>query len=110
MPNFLESIHCIADEDLSYEDESQSQTRCSVILDFMKDTEIHAPYKDKLAGYPHWVQGNEECPACPTCGRTMNQLIAQLESDDNVPVLWGDVGSGYLVQCLEHKDQVAFFW
>ncbi|WP_256381131.1 hypothetical protein [Myxosarcina sp. GI1] len=40
----------------------------------------------------------------------MNSFIFEFASDDNVPFLWGDGGTGYIVQCPEHKEQVAFFW
>lgn len=40
----------------------------------------------------------------------MNQFIFEFASDDNIPFLWGDVGTGYIVQCPEHKERVAFFW
>ena len=64
---------------------------------------------DKLAGYPRWVQ-DPEYPNCPVCDRLMNQLIFEFASDDNIPYLWGDVGTGYFVQCPEHKEQVTFLW
>lgn len=75
---------------------------------FMQDIGMY-PQGDKLAGYPGWVQYNE-CPDCPVCNRKMEQLIFQLESDDNIPFLWGDVGTAYILQCEEHKEQVAFLW
>ena len=65
--------------------------------------------KDKLAGHPHWVQ-DPEYPNCPVCDRSMDRLIFQFASDDNIPYLWGDVGTGYFFQCREHKKQVAFLW
>ncbi len=65
--------------------------------------------EDKLAGYPRWVQ-DPEYPNCPVCDRLMNQLIFEFASDDNIPYLWGDIGTGYFVQCPEHKEQVTFLW
>ncbi|MBD2741223.1 DUF1963 domain-containing protein [Coleofasciculus sp. FACHB-1120] len=64
---------------------------------------------DKLAGWPIWVQGLEY-PNCPHCNQAMNQFVFQLESDGNVPHMWGDAGIGYLIQCPEHKEQLAFLW
>ena len=64
---------------------------------------------DKLAGWPYWVQ-DVEYPKCPTCDRLMDTLIFEFASDDHVPYLWGDVGTGYILQCPDHKDQVAFLW
>lgn len=64
---------------------------------------------DKLAGWPLWVQ-SPEYPNCPICNQLMNNFIFQLESYDNLPMSWGDAGAGYIVQCPEHKEQVAFLW
>jgi uncharacterized protein YwqG len=61
---------------------------------------------DKLAGWPAWVQG-VEYPACPTCGGRM-VLVFQVDSEDNVPFMWGDAGCGHVTQCPEHKEVVAF--
>lgn len=76
--------------------------------EFVRDIGMY-PQRDKLAGWPGWVQG-DECPDCPICHQKMEQLIFELESDDNIPFLWGDVGAGYILQCPEHKEQVAFLW
>ena len=65
--------------------------------------------KDKLAGYPRWVQ-DPEYPNCPVCDRSMNKLIFEFASNDNIPYLWGDGGTGYFLQCREHKKQVTFLW
>lgn len=68
--------------------------------------------EDKLAGWPSWVQ-DPEYPNCPTCNREMNQFIFQIDSGDennNILFTWGDMGAAYLVQCPEHKEQVAFLW
>ena len=66
-------------------------------------------YSDKLAGWANWVQF-PEYPNCPTCNQSMNQFVFQLASEDNIPYAWGDYGEGYIVQCPEHKEQVAFLW
>lgn len=63
---------------------------------------------DKLAGWPCWSQG-AEYPSCPDCGKTM-QLVFQLDSNRNVPFMFGDVGIGHLTQCPACKDVVAFAW
>jgi len=63
---------------------------------------------DKLAGWPHWVQG-VEYPNCPLCGERM-RLLFQLDSDDHVPYMFGDVGCGHITQCKHHKNQLAFGW
>lgn len=63
---------------------------------------------DKLAGYPAWVQG-VEYPSCPLCGETM-RLLFQIDSEDNLPYMFGDVGCGHITQCKNHKYQLAFGW
>jgi hypothetical protein len=63
---------------------------------------------DKLAGWPMWVQG-VEYPACPRCGRAM-QLVFQVDSDDNIPFMFGDAGTGHITQCPVHTDTVTFAW
>lgn len=63
---------------------------------------------DKLAGWPHWVQG-VEYPDCPKCGERM-RLVFQIDSEDNLPYMFGDVGCGHITQCKTHKDQLAFGW
>ena len=63
---------------------------------------------DKLSGWPAWVQG-VEYPSCPRCEQRMG-LVFQLDSDDNLPYMWGDVGIGHLTQCPEHREVVTFAW
>lgn len=63
---------------------------------------------DKLFGWPAWVQG-VEYPNCPDCGQRM-QLVFQIDSEDNLPYMFGDVGCGHITQCPEHPNQLAFGW
>jgi Domain of unknown function (DUF1963) len=63
---------------------------------------------DKLAGWPHWVQG-VEYPNCPICEAPM-ELVLQLDSNDHLPYMFGDVGCGHITQCPTHKDQLGFGW
>ena len=63
---------------------------------------------DKLAGWPAWIQ-NVEYPHCPRCRRRMVHVF-QVDSEDNVPFMFGDAGCGQITQCPEHKDVVAFGW
>jgi|CXWL01.1.fsa_nt_gi uncharacterized protein YwqG len=65
-------------------------------------------FGDKLGGWPGWVQG-VEYPSCPTCGRRM-WLVFQIDSEDHVPFMFGDVGCGHITQCPQHKDVVTFAW
>jgi hypothetical protein len=63
---------------------------------------------DKLAGWPSWVQG-VEYPDCPECGRQM-RLVFQLDSNQNLDFMFGDVGCGHITQCPSHPDVLAFGW
>jgi uncharacterized protein YwqG len=63
---------------------------------------------DKLGGWPAWIQ-NVEYPSCPRCGRQM-VLVFQVDSEHNVPFMFGDAGCGHVTQCPEHQEVVAFGW
>jgi uncharacterized protein YwqG len=63
---------------------------------------------DKLAGWPAWVQ-SVEYPHCPRCGRRMAHVL-QVDSEDNVPFMFGDAGCGHVTQCPAHQEVVAFAW
>lgn len=69
--------------------------------------ELPAP-GDKLGGWPFWVQ-SIDYPQCPECGHTM-RLVFQIDSEDTLPILFGDAGCGHLTQCPDHKDVLAFCW
>lgn len=72
------------------------------------ETIANAATGDKLGGWPAWGQ-SVEYPACPECGQAMD-LVLQLDSEDNVPYMFGDVGCGHLTQCRNHPHQLAFGW
>ncbi|HEY7328275.1 MAG TPA: DUF1963 domain-containing protein [Gemmataceae bacterium] len=56
--------------------------------------------RDKLAGWPYWIQ-NVEYPSCPRCGQQMIHVF-QVDSEDNIPFMFGDSGCGNITQCPEH--------
>ncbi|MEN8251330.1 MAG: DUF1963 domain-containing protein [Bacteroidota bacterium] len=64
--------------------------------------------KDKLLGWPYWVQ-SVEYPDCPDCGKPM-KLIFQIDSENNLPYMFGDVGCSHVTQCDQHKDKMAIAW
>lgn len=64
--------------------------------------------KDKLGGWPYWIQG-EEYPNCSTCGESMNYLF-QIDSEDHLDFMFGDMGCGRLFQCPKHADILTFTW
>jgi len=63
---------------------------------------------DKLGGWPYWVQG-AEYPACPNCEEKM-QLLLQIDSEDNLKYMFGDVGCAHITYCPKHLDILAFVW
>jgi uncharacterized protein YwqG len=78
------------------------------IDDAMLGDNIKSQPGDKLAGWPAWVQG-AEYPNCPRCGRRMVHVF-QVDSEINIPFMFGDCGCGHITQCPHHKDVVAFGW
>lgn len=69
---------------------------------------FHPSGGDKLGGWPQWIQ-SLEYPNCPHCGTRM-ELVFQIDSEDHVPFMFGDVGCGHITQCPNHKDVVTFGW
>jgi len=65
-------------------------------------------FEDKLGGWPAWVQG-VEYPSCPDCGKRMEVLL-QIDSEDNLPYMFGDVGRGHLFYCRDHPSRLGFGW
>ncbi len=63
---------------------------------------------DKLAGWPAWVQ-DVKYPRCPRCKLPMVNVF-QVDSEDNIPFMFGDYGCGHVTQCPDHKEIVAFGW
>ncbi|EKD81224.1 MAG: hypothetical protein ACD_39C01901G0003 [uncultured bacterium] len=56
-----------------------------------------------IGGYPIWIQGESQ-RTCPICKKTM-EFIGQIDSQQEVQLMWGDAGCVYLFQCHEHYDQ-----
>lgn len=76
--------------------------------DYLAESISNASPGDKLAGWPQWIQA-AEYPACPRCQQQMDPVF-QLDSEDHLPFMFGDVGTGHITQCSEHKEIVAFGW
>ena len=69
---------------------------------------IYPSVGEKLGGWPNWIQG-VEYPECPECQHSMSFLL-QLDSEQNLPYSWGDVGIGHLCVCPQHEQILAFRW
>lgn len=65
-------------------------------------------YGEKLLGWPLWVQAMEY-PDCRICGRRMEMLF-QMDSQQSLPWMFGDLGTGHVTQCPEHREELAFGW
>lgn len=63
---------------------------------------------EKLLGWPRWVQGIDYHD-CRVCGRRM-ELLFQIDSDQTLPYMFGDMGIGHITQCPEHRAELAFGW
>lgn len=77
--------------------------------DFLETNEaFRTKAGDKLGGWPYWIQGVEQ-PKCPKCKKKM-AYIFQIDSDDNLDWMFGDIGCGHVFQCEEHRDVLSFHW
>lgn len=63
---------------------------------------------DKLLGWPAWIQG-VEYPDCPDCGDSM-KFIFQIDSNDNIDYMFGDIGCSHVTQCEKHPERLAIAW
>lgn len=63
---------------------------------------------EKLGGWPAWIQG-VEYPTCPVCGSSM-RFVLQIDSEHNLPIMFGDVGTGHVTQCPNDPEILAFAW
>lgn len=76
--------------------------------EFLEREKLTALPGDKLYGWPYWVQ-SVEYPSDRKTGALM-QLLFQIDSDINVPYMWGDSGVGHLTQSPDDADELAFGW
>lgn len=65
-------------------------------------------YGDKVGGWPSWAQGSEY-GTCHECGKRMT-FILQVDSEDNVPFMFGDAGVAHLCQCPDHPHVLTWGW
>jgi uncharacterized protein YwqG len=77
-------------------------------MEAVENAEILPSQKDKLFGYPYWIQG-VEYPNDRNTGVQM-QLLFQIDSDDNLPHSFGDMGIGHLTQSPNNEEEMGFGW
>lgn len=113
-PEEHEALGLVYDYDFSKKRVSVSSKELGIALrDLDIDLDVaetiaSAEAGDKLGGWPLWIQ-SVEYPACPQCERRM-ELVFQLDSEDNVPHMFGDAGCGHITQCPDHPQVLAFGW
>ncbi len=61
-------------------------------------------YSTLLGGYSRYVQG-EASATCSKCNSQM-EFYAQIDSEDEAELMWGDVGLVYFYRCPEHKNEI----
>jgi uncharacterized protein YwqG len=95
-PHFEE----LSDLEIEFEDE---------IIEKILDEELRPTLQgDKLFGFPHWIQ-SVEYPNDRETGTRM-ELIFQLDSEDNLPYMFGDSGIGHITQSPDNEQELAFAW
>lgn len=75
----------------------------------LEEAEIGIPASgDKLFGWPYWVQNVEY----PNDRKTQSQmkLLFQIDSEDNLPYMFGDSGVGHITQSPDDPNELAFAW
>lgn len=76
-------------------------------MDALYNSDMMASEGDKLFGYPYWVQGVEY----PTDKNgDLMEMVFQLDSEKNLPFMFGDVGVGHLTQSKNDDSFLAFGW
>lgn len=63
---------------------------------------------DKLFGWPYWVQ-SVRYPDSQKIGTKM-ELLFQIDSEVNLPYMFGDSGIAYLTRAPTDEDELAFRW
>jgi uncharacterized protein YwqG len=93
VPVELENL-CGENDDL-YEIYDAAVSRCGCFTD----------YGTLLGGYPKWIQ-NKTTKFCKICAEEM-MFFAQIDSEDQADLMWGDSGAVYLFRCHQHKNQIV---
>ncbi|MGB5988306.1 MAG: DUF1963 domain-containing protein [Marinifilaceae bacterium] len=79
------------------------------VYEHMLENKIGVPLPgDKLFGWPDWIQGVEY----PSDRNTDSQMevLFQLESEENLPYMFGDMGIAHLTVSTDDENEMAFSW
>jgi len=63
---------------------------------------------DKLGGWPRWIQA-AAWPLDPVSGTRMD-LVFQIDSEKNLPYMFGDAGIGHVTESPDNPDTLGFGW
>lgn len=75
----------------------------------MEERETGLPLDgDKLFGWPHWIQSLEY--PYDRVHKVRMELLFQLDSEVNLPFMFGDVGVGHLTQSPKNPNELGFGW
>ncbi|TXD39438.1 DUF1963 domain-containing protein [Lujinxingia vulgaris] len=107
-PRRIESWEPIEDDVPGYEELYQMGHEISPEEEQALEEAERPATGDKLGGWPAWVQG-VEYPNCPQCDAQM-EVVLQIDSEDNLPYMFGDMGAGHLTCCPNHPDVLTFAW
>lgn len=79
------------------------------VIDLLEERKIATCLDgDKLFGWPFWIQDVEYSNDRNT-NKAM-QVIFQLDSENNIPYMFGDSGIGHLSQSNDNINELAFTW
>jgi uncharacterized protein YwqG len=79
------------------------------VYSLMEERNIGLPLQgDKLFGWPYWVQSVEYPRDRST--KNLMELLFQLDSEVNLPHMFGDAGIGHLTQSLDNDNELGFGW
>lgn len=89
----VSSLCCEINEDSPWEEYEEAVNRAGCLND----------YASLLGGYPRYVQGEAQ-PMCSVCDAEMS-FYAQVDSEDDADLMWGDVGLVYFFRCPTHLNE-----
>lgn len=81
------------DKDSPWETYGQATLRAGCLND----------YATLLGGYPRYVQG-QAGSKCSQCNSEL-KFFAQIDSEDEADLMWGDIGLIYIFRCPDHNDE-----
>lgn len=83
------------------EQESQEEAEDDETARVFESWGAWAGVQSQVGGYAHFIQDAPAVPPCAECGQPL-ELLARLDSEDDVGIMWGDLGAVYLHACPSH--------